>query len=109
MLTKILIIGLLFAIVFALLSYWRLRPYINMARRMFGMVRDVRRMSVNRTTEPLSRSDEASNRLVRCEACGTWTPQGRAVRLRSSTYCSHDCLERAATGGERQKKVGGQQ
>jgi hypothetical protein len=106
MITKLLIIGFVLALIFALFSYWRLRPYINMARRVFGVFRDARRMSVKESPEPVRRAAEASERLVRCDACGTWTPAARAVRLRSSTYCSHECLELAATGNAREKRVG---
>ena len=64
--------------VLALLSallYWRLRPYIKMARRVLGVVRDVRRMSVGQETADLPRSQKTrgvAEKLVRCDACGVW-------------------------------------
>ena len=90
--------------------YWRLRPYIAMARRALGFVRDMRRMSVNQTPADISgarrQPDATQEKLVRCSACGTWTPASRAVSLRSSssTYCSTACLERAADSPRRINK-----
>ena len=90
------------------LIYWRLRPYIRMARRVFGAFSDVRRMRV----APEERADlprqsrghrqggAPTEKLVRCATCGTWLPASRAVSLQQgasqSLYCSHACLERAA-------------
>ena len=106
---KYLIITGAVAIICYALLYWRLRPYIAMIRRILGIVREARRMSEPR--EPSSRAaGEAGERLVRCDACGIWTPAARAIKLRSSasSYCSHTCLENAATGSSR-KRVGGRQ
>lgn len=104
---KFLII-LLVLVVFLALLYFRLRPYLKMARRMFGMVRDVRGMSRNEVVQPLRSETVADNKLVRCAACGTWTPASRAVKLRSSsaTYCSHLCLETSAAGSSQRKTAG---
>jgi hypothetical protein len=95
-------------------AYWRLRPYIRGARRLFGALREVRRMqeggaefdlqkkSKGKRTQRKAALDE---RLVRCAACGTWTPASRAVSLNAgATYCSHDCLERAADSPQRARK-----
>ncbi|MGB7926103.1 MAG: hypothetical protein WCF57_22880 [Pyrinomonadaceae bacterium] len=96
---KYLIITGVLAIIFYAFLYWRLRPYIATVRRILGILRDARRMS--EPTEPARRSvGETGERLVRCDACGIWTPADRAVKLRGSvsSYCSHVCLEKAATG-----------
>lgn len=99
---------LILAVLIALCSllYWRLRPYIAMARRALGFVRDLRRMSANEASEPLRPSSKPSDRLVRCGSCNTWIPASRAVKLRSAStyYCSHACLEGQ---GERRKAEGG--
>jgi hypothetical protein len=97
---KYLFVLLLFALV-AFAVYWRLRPYIRAARRFLGVVREVNRVRTSAAQSDLprqSRREAASaERLVRCDACGTWLPASRAVSLRAgSTYCSHACLERAA-------------
>ena len=104
---KYVIILILFTI-FLTLLYFRLRPYIKMARRMFGFVRDAR--SVNqgepaRQPLPSEETAAADSKLLRCDACATWIPASRAVKLRSSnaTYCSHACLENSAAKGSRRK------
>jgi hypothetical protein len=92
------------------LVYWRLRPYIRMARRFLGVLRDVRRVGESGPTAgvPQRRRERASSELlVRCAACGTWLPASRAVRLRASQspYCSHACLERAADAPRSSRKT----
>ena len=106
---KYLIITGVVAIIFYALLYWRLRPYIATVRRILGLVRDMRRMSEPGETSPRA-AGEAGQRLIRCDACGIWTPATRAVKLRASaaSYCSHTCLENAATGSTR-KRAGGTQ
>ena len=92
-----------------LLLYWRLRPYINIARRAFGFVRDVRRLSRQDPPGPVPRRAAApGERLVRCSSCGTWLPASRALAVRSSAevYCSTECVERAARGEPRPRAVG---
>jgi hypothetical protein len=95
---KLLIVLGVLAVIFLLL-YLRLRPFIKMARQMFGVAREVRR-AVNPDAANFSKQRSATDgdRLVRCAACETWVPTSRAVRLRSSnaSYCSHACLESAA-------------
>ncbi|HEX8458930.1 MAG TPA: hypothetical protein VF656_16670 [Pyrinomonadaceae bacterium] len=87
---------------FLLVLYLRLRPYINLARRMLGVLRQARSMSegqampgVQSTRPTKTGGDE---RLVRCDSCGTWLPASRALTLRatSSNFCSHACMERSA-------------
>jgi hypothetical protein len=98
---KLLIVACVLAFIF-LLIYLRLRPYIKMARQMFGVARGVRQ-AVREEPARRSAAGGAADKLVRCEACGTWVPSSRAVKLRSSnaSYCSHACLESAAEGSER--------
>lgn len=98
---KLLIILGILAVIF-LFIYLRLRPFIRMARQMLGVARGVNRVM---RQEPVSSTQTggAGDRLVRCPACETWIPASRAIKLRSSnaSYCSHDCLERAAEGSKR--------
>ena len=98
---KFLVIVGILAVIF-LLIYIRLRPFIRMARQMFGVARDVRGAM---RQEPVTSSTRggASDKLVRCDACGMWSPSSRAVKLRASnaSYCSHACLESAAEGSKR--------
>jgi len=108
---KYLIIAALLASV-GLLIYWRLRPYLNVVRRVFSLFHEARRLTRPDDTAatPAPRSaTHANERLTRCASCGTWLPASRALVLRSSpaTYCSHACLERSA-GNERKTRVGRQ-
>jgi hypothetical protein len=98
---KLLVILGIFAFI-VLLIYLRLRPFIRMARQMFTVAGEVRR--VVRQQPVSNQTAGAGDKLVRCENCETWIPAARAVKLRSSnaSYCSHACLERAATGSKRQ-------
>jgi len=81
---------------------WRLRPYIKMAQRVLGIMKDVRQVTNPDAAEP-ARSAAASVRdgqkLVRCASCQTWIPSSRALKLRSQSavYCSHECLEKNAS------------
>jgi hypothetical protein len=112
---KYLVVLALFAAV-ALYAYWRLRPYIHGALRIFSAVREVRRMQQGgappsdlpkngQKKAKATRSEARGERLLRCAACGTWMPASRAVTLRASaTYCSHACLERAADSPQRARK-----
>jgi len=98
-----------YLIVFAVLGilltllYLRLRPYINFARRVFGVVRESRGMGAGNTmASPAHQVARNSETLVRCAVCGAWVPASRALTFRSAatSYCSHACMERSA-GGER--------
>ncbi len=86
------------------LLYVRLRPYIQVARRIFGVVRRTRSVAAgveSPAAVPARQANQSGERLVRCAACGTWLPASRALKLRSaasSSYCSHACVERSADG-----------
>ena len=114
---KYFIVLILFAAVAGYI-FWRLRPYIRGARRLLGALREVRRMQRGGAVEfDLSKESKgkkkarrkaaaaANERLLRCAACGTWTPASRAVSLSAgATYCSHACLERAADSPRQARK-----
>lgn len=94
------VLVLLILAVAAFLVYWRLRPYVRGVRRFLGVLREVRGMGAG---APPASSGQAARRntsaqpaekLTRCAKCGTWVPSSRAV---ASQYCSHACLERAAS------------
>ena len=92
--------------------YLRLRPYIHIARRVFGVVREARGMSVGQQmpdADTARHKAAGGERLVRCAACGTWFPASRALTLRatSSSFCSHACLERSAGNEGPQRAAAG--
>jgi hypothetical protein len=97
---------------FCTVIYLRLRPYINMARRVLGVFREARSMSAGQPTPDGMRQKKtaADERLVRCASCGTWIPASRALTLRatSSNFCSHACMERSA-GTESTPRAAGNQ
>ena len=98
---KLLIVLGIIGVIF-LLIYLRLRPYIRMARQMFGVARGVGRAAGQTSaSSPAARS--AGDRLVRCASCETWIPASRALQLRSSNaaYCSTACLEGSAESSKR--------
>ena len=91
-----------------LFAYWRLRPYIAAARRIYGVFSDARRMTHEGAAAPnASRAESRAVKemLVRCAACGTWLPSSRALSpvSSSSTYCSQACLE-----DRRERRAAGQ-
>jgi hypothetical protein len=97
--------------------YLRLRPYIMIARRVLGVVRDARAMTAATASggqrgpnaaQQRPRPAGKEERLVRCAACGTWLPASRALTLRatSSNFCSHACMERSA-GVENPRRAAG--
>ena len=96
-------IVLLFAGVYL---YRRLRPYLFFARRVLGMVRDAQRLGVReRSINSQPPPKQPHEKLVRCVACGTWSPASRAISLRTSnaSYCSHACLERSGREDPKQR------
>jgi len=68
-----------------------------------GVARDVNRVVRQEPAASSTQTGGTSDRLVRCNACATWIPASRAIKLRSSNaaYCSHACLELAAEGSKR--------
>lgn len=105
---KYLVVLALFALVVGY-AYWRLRPYIRGARRVLATLREVKRMQEAARPPDAAKESKpkavANERLVRCAACGTWTPASRAVKLGGgATYCSHTCLERTADSPRHARK-----
>jgi uncharacterized C2H2 Zn-finger protein len=103
---KYLLIFTILAFVGALL-YLRARPYIATARRVFGFLRDARRLaSDDPFVTPTQRTTRAGEKLLRCSTCGTWLPASRAISHRNSAtvFCSHACLENAADARQPRRK-----
>ena len=105
---KFLLVAFLIAIAGTLI-YLRLRPYLAVARRIFGVVRTAQRLHVNDLSASAPRAPAQTNEsLVRCATCGTWLPASGALVFRptKAVYCSPDCIERAAAGAPRKKASG---
>lgn len=97
---KYLVIGALLALVVVLI-YSRLRPYLELLRKVSSVLKGTLDQSYPSSGRG---SIQSENKLVRCLACGTWIPVGRAVGVGSlSEYCSRECLEKAAVGNERKR------
>jgi hypothetical protein len=82
------VLGLVF--VAALLIYRALRPYLKLVRQFIQSVRHFQQ-----TIQDPPASDIQSHKLVKCEQCGTYLPQNRALTAKSLSFCSEDCLKRA--------------
>ncbi len=98
---KYLILAAVLSLLF-LLIYARLRPYLQMAQKLF------RTLDAAAEPRPVSNpSKAAEHKLIRCVSCGTWVPTGRAISLGSERefYCSRDCVEKRAK--TRPRKVAG--
>ncbi|MEP6919768.1 MAG: hypothetical protein ABI967_01500 [bacterium] len=99
---KYLVIAALLSLAF-LLIYSRLRPYLEMIRKVSSALKDASATGAASATRPRSGSLKTENKLVQCVACGTWIPADRAIGRGSqtSTYCSRECFEKASTSKER--------
>lgn len=102
---KLFIIFIILCFVLAFL-YMRLRPYIQTVRRIFGLIRDVQSVGASQTANPTREINE-TQKLLRCESCGTWIPSARALTLRTGTaFCSSECLENRSAAKNVERKFG---
>ena len=108
---KYLLIFLVLSALVALYAYWRLRPYIRLARQVFGAARGAVRVGDTRggpaeIPRRETTAAAATEQLVRCASCGTWTPTSRSVSVgrQGPRFCSHACLERGADASRREHK-----
>src|SRR5688500_6691911 len=87
---KYLIIATLVGFVLALI-YVRVRPYLKLIRKVTESLNSATDV---RATRSATQATPWSNRLVRCERCGTWVPADRALKLNSglATFCSPECM-----------------
>ena len=97
---KYLIILGVIALAFYILLFWRMRRYFPLVRKIFGLTRDIYRVTRGAEgSQPVSTQKRGEGgKLVRCASCSTWIPSSRALQLRSSAsvYCSTACLEKDA-------------
>jgi hypothetical protein len=73
-----------------LLLLRRLRPYLRLVQQFIKTLRQVQQMSATGIPPRKPKPEK----LVRCEACGTWVPVGRALNAGSTdaVFCSANCL-----------------
>jgi hypothetical protein len=87
---KYLIIAALVSIIFVLV-YTRVRPYLKLVQKIvqsLNVVTDITATTASPQQTP------STNKLVRCDSCGTWVPADRALKLKSglATFCSTECM-----------------
>ncbi|HYJ86444.1 MAG TPA: hypothetical protein VEW46_10335 [Pyrinomonadaceae bacterium] len=82
-------------ILLLLLVYSRLRPYIQILKKILGTVQTIVSPPSTSGTSGTSRA-RVESKLVRCVGCGTWIPSDRAIGAGTGTsvYCSRECLEK---------------
>ena len=83
----LIVVGVLVLLAAAL--YRLLIPFIRLARQFLKTVRHFKNIAT-----PV-REKGAAEKLVKCETCGVWIPESRALSSGSLAYCSRDCLKRA--------------
>ncbi|HSE34071.1 MAG TPA: hypothetical protein VLA93_21035 [Pyrinomonadaceae bacterium] len=90
------VVGLLFIFV-----YSRLRPYLQMVQKALNFLNDAQ-TSVNNASPARRTNSRAEHKLIRCESCGTWVPEDRALKVSGglAQYCSRECLEKTAASKE---------
>jgi hypothetical protein len=100
---KYLVILALVVLLF-LLVYSRIRPYIQLLKKILGAVQTIG--SQPGQTGGGSRA-KMESKLVRCVGCATWVPSDRAIGggAGTSVYCSRECLQK--TPEEKERKMAG--
>jgi len=85
----LLVIGLVALLL--LLLYRRLRRYLSVVRNFLNSIRQFQQ--INASQAGRQKPEQQSEKLVQCEACGTWVPIGRALSsgLARTFFCSTDC------------------
>lgn len=79
------------------LTAYRYRRHIRMALELWRTVKSMRKVNQQATAGSINEKPAAKGNLVNCSKCGTWVPEGNAIRLGQTTfYCSAKCLESKA-------------
>lgn len=96
---KYLVIAALLSIAFVIV-YSRVRPYLKLIRKVVESLNVAAEGTVTTASQPRS---AATNKLVRCDSCGTWIPAERALHLGSglASFCSTECLTKHPQAQER--------
>lgn len=88
-----LIIVAVLLIILALTAF----KYRKQIKTVVGVSRMIRNAAVgNAPQQPRIDEPVTSGKLVNCTKCGTWVPEGRAIKFGTSTYfCTDECLQRS--------------
>ena len=87
---------LVILLVLAALTLYRYRRQVGVGVQIWRALRKMRsdhKKSIERPVET------PMGPLVNCTRCGTWTPEGKAIRLGGANYCSAKCVETTAHTG----------
>ena len=69
--------------------------YRKQIKSIVGVSRMIRNAAAgNMPQQPRIDEPVNSGKLVNCTRCGTWVPEGRAIKFGTSTYfCTDECLQ----------------
>ena len=85
-------------LVLVAMTAYRYRRQISVILEFMNQVSAVRE-GMRKPREQIRQEPVAKGPLVHCQKCGSWVPEERAIRLRSSaTFCSVKCLESSKAG-----------
>jgi len=90
---KYLIIATL-AGIFLVIVYSRLRPYIQLVRKVLKVIGGSAGSNSSVSSQSRKATVNAEHKLIRCVSCGTWIPADRAITLNAGAY-----FERAQISG----------
>jgi len=90
------IVILLVLLVLISLTAFRYRKQLMTMLNVWRMLKSMRQAGKQKDHH-IEDGGKSSGPLVNCSKCGTWVPEGRAIKLgRTSFYCSADCMEKSA-------------
>ena len=77
------------------ITAYRYRKYLQTGWFMLKTYRQFKQNSKpeKKVIEIKPVSDDAP--LIKCAKCQKWFPQGQGVKLKTSYFCSHNCLEKS--------------
>lgn len=79
------------------LTAYRYRRQIRMALELWRTVKSIRQTNQQGSAGSINEKPAAKGNLVNCSKCGTWVPEGNAIRLgQTAFYCSAKCMESKA-------------
>lgn len=79
------------------LTAFRYRKQLLAVLNVWRMLKTIRQGGTQ-NEDKIDGGNQASGPLVNCSKCGTWVPEGRAIKLgRTSFFCSAECMQKSAT------------